>query len=463
MPFSVQNTYVIEKIEKCPVCKNEGRHLYLKDSAYHVSKRDGDQYVVSFEWADPKLASLHPFYFNYWFCTNCYFTEERSHFLKNNSVNVGPLWQSLVDTYKKVAETDEVIRKLGSNINYPIGDFLSALNLHYLALYIQLLPAEYNRDLKKLARYYHRLAWMFRLDNQKSHKNDDEVNLQHFSEKFDAFQSNYMNTLSSLEDFNSWLEKEIETEKKLNHPGWAEYEDQFKNLYKNTSIHLDKIMENIQAYHSLKLEYQKKHGNVYNSHLNEPFGGYSHYHAFLQELSQKWPGLPTTEILALRQTIEYYKAIISSRLMESEKLKLFQIYWMVIQLNFRLEEYNEVLSFGRNLIMRAENFKNAAQRKLKSLEVIKDDRVDQAAIHKQIKKVSEMIKRVSHILKQAQEQKREQEIKLARELYTNHRDLSIEELSALFRQNGISSAIQKIFLEEKKKENKKGIFQIFKL
>jgi len=454
---------VIEKIEKCPVCKSEGRHLYLKDSAYHVSSRDVDQFLKSFEWSDPRLSSFHPFYFNYWFCTNCYFTEERSHFLKNNAVNSGPLWQSLVDAYKKASESDVVIKKLGSNISYPIGDFLSALNLHYLALYIQLLPAEYNRDLRKLARYSHRLAWMFRLDNEKSHQNEDQANLQYFSEKFDAFQSNYMNTLSSFEDLNNWLETEIATEKKLNHLGWAEYEEQLKNLYKNTSTHFNKIMENIQRYYSLKLEYQKKHGSVHNSYLNEPFGEYPHYHAFLQELSQKWSGAPTTEILALRQTIEHYKAIISSRLMESEKMRLFQVYWMLVQLNFHLEEYNEVLSFGRNLIMRAVNFRNAAQRKLKSLEVIKDDRVDQAAIHKQIKKVSEMIRQVTNLMKQTSERKREQETKLARELYTNHRDMSVEELAALFKQNGISPSVQKIFLEEKKKESKKGIFQIFKL
>ncbi len=454
-------TPFIEKKVKCPVCGEESLHIFLKDRTFVIERREEDGFISKYYWVKPEYSryNLHQYFF--WHCVHCKFTEEKSTFLKPPQ-ELTLRQKYLIKRYRSLYQEDPVINHLSRYIRYPYTDFLSQVSLHYLAIYIQQFIGEHEADFLKIARFYHRLYWMFQAAESPTKPNDRTNLVEEYLEYYKLIQSNFVNGLASLEELHQWLDKQIRLEKEQGLSGWINFEEQLGQLYKTMIQHMDDILMRLNEYDKIGSEMRKIVSSESGDQLSTPFHEYGSYIEFLQQVTTYWPTIPLDKQAVIRSAIEAYQDIIRNKILEDKKLKLFQVFKYVIHFYLKLQDYENAFYMTQRLLDKANAFRDAAERRLKRLQVIQDDRVDSRLLAEYIQKTEEVIHQYSLKRDSIQEAKIENDYKKAREIYLNNRNLSLDELRALLLQSHIDDSIVNKICEEKKKESKKGIFQIFK-
>lgn len=451
----------LEKTTKCPVCGKESLHIFLKDRTYVIERREEDGYISKYHWVDPHYTryNLHQYFF--WHCIHCKFTEEKSTFLKKPSELLFRQKQ-LIKKYREVYSKNPVIEHLSRYINYPYTDFLSQVSLHYLAIYIQQVVGESDPDLLKIARYYHRLYWMFQTIETNKNSMERSKIYDEYKKYYEMMQSNFMNALANLEDLNQWLDRQIQLEKEQNVPGWVNFQDKIHQLYQSMTRHMDDVLLRLNEYNKLGNEFREVTMAGSGNLLHSPFHEYPSYLKYISQVQSYWPGVPLDQQTVLKGTINAYRDIIRNKVLEDKKLKLFHVYRLLIFFYLKIQDYENALYTTQRLLDKANAFRDAADRRLKRLQVIQDDRVDAKLLAEYIQKTEDIINKYSNLKTHIRDMKIEWDTQRAREIYMNNRNLSLDELRAKLLQNHIDESVVEKICEEKRKESKKGIFQIFK-
>jgi len=451
-----------EKEAKCPVCGEISTHLYLKDKVYTVNKREDDLFISSYRWAKSDFNRYNLYHFYFWHCPHCKFTEERGEFLKSKTLQaIKPNY--VIKSFKQKAAKDVVISHLSRYVKYPYTDYLSVLTLHLLAIYIQLLPDTYQRNLEKIARYYLRTSWIYHLENGNNSSDDENIFFEEYMKQYEMMQAYFLNALASLEDINQWLEKHISVEKDQNRGGWIAQEETIKNTYSNMTLHMDKILTGLQEYHAIGLNYKKYLGSKIKRQTVQKYYKYDSYMDFLFQIKDKWPSLPLSEHMAIKKAIHYYREIVRSGIFDAKKMKLFNTYKLLAYLSVKIGDYSGAIKILDQLKKRVVAFRDAANRRLQRLEIIKDDRVNENIIKDYIQKSNELLNYIKYKRVKYYEEKIGQDMSKAKKLFNNYRNLPPEELEQLLLKEKICQEVIDQFINERKRESKKGIFQIFKI
>jgi tetratricopeptide (TPR) repeat protein len=144
----------------CPVCKKMYRQRMFRSHVFVPGEQESDQHVLNYRWKTADIERVHPPYYALYYCPFCFYTDltdDFCHAAENNASN----W--ICRTFwKQPDESQHVIELLGRHIDYETITFCSALNLHYLAVFLQFIPQEDIRDEYKLGRLLLRLAWLYR-------------------------------------------------------------------------------------------------------------------------------------------------------------------------------------------------------------------------------------------------------------------------------------------------------------
>lgn len=452
----------IEREAACPVCGKTTTHLFLRDRTFVVEQRENDGFISHYHWIKAEYNRYDLYSFFFWHCPHCKFTEERKFFLKKKS-DLHYKQKALINIYKKTAASDMVISHLTKYVKYPYMDNFSNLSLHLLAVYIQQLPKPHERDLVKIAKYLHRTSWVFRLDSLKSHREDRSALFGEYMKLYEMVQANYMNALASLEEMQQWLEKQFELEKQQNSPLWSDQENTIKHLYSTMTGHMDDILLRLKEYYDLGIRFKKQAAAQDPDSTSSPFHEYESYLDYLLAIKEYWPDIPIDEQLAIRSTIKAYQDIYQGKLYEDQKLKLFHILKTISYLYEKLGDHEKALNTAQILYNKARAFRSAASRRLQRLDIIKDERVDKKMLEDFIRKSIEIIETIDDRIKRLREKKIVTDFQRARDIYLGNRDISPEKLKTLLIKARIDESVIDKFFEEKSKENKKGIFQIFKL
>ncbi len=456
------STPFYEKEVKCPVCGETSTHLYLKDNVYTVNKREDDLFISSYKWAKSDFNRYNLYHFYFWHCPHCKFTEERGEFLKKKSLQViKPNY--VIKSFKQKASKDRVISHLSQHIKYPYTDYLSNLTLHLLAIYIQFLPEGYRRDLEKIARYYLRTSWIYRLEKSSNRTDDENIFFEEYMNRYEMMQTHFLNALASLEDINQWLQKQVSTEKEQNRGGWSAQENAIRTTYLNTTRNMDEILSNLKEYHSIGLNYKKHLGSQSRYKTAQPYFKYDSYTDFLLQIKDNWPSVPLSEHMAIKKAIHYFQEIVYSGIFDSNRMKLFNIYKLIAYLSSKVGDFSNAIDILDQMKEKVITLRNAANRRLQRLEIIEDDRINKNMIKGYIQKSNDLLNYINHKRTTYLEEKISRDISRARKLFNSYRNLSPEELEQLLLKEKICLDVVKQFVDERKNESKKGIFQIFKI
>lgn len=135
------------KSVECPVCGNKFKVKSVKTKAYKMESKDSDFFI--------RYKSINPYFYDVWICQSCGYSSMKPDFYEINpkqidlvKKNLTPKWNSR--QYPDVCDVDTAIEKY---------------KLSLITYYTIEAPSS------KKALNFLKLAWMYRLKNDKSYEN----------------------------------------------------------------------------------------------------------------------------------------------------------------------------------------------------------------------------------------------------------------------------------------------------
>jgi len=160
------------KKHACPVCTTSSPFPTFKVKIYAEKKPEIDKHFQEYTWQDPDFKSYHPPLYYFWHCPSCHFTDSSIDF-PNPTKHSWSNFRTVKEELQFKVQDDKIVKKvvnwLGKGIDYDNISYAMAFKLHLLALYIQNMVEDDDKDTLKLGRYYLRTGWLLREMNEKNH------------------------------------------------------------------------------------------------------------------------------------------------------------------------------------------------------------------------------------------------------------------------------------------------------
>ena len=150
----------VEKETPCPVCGIKYPQTFFRQHLFAPLKMDTDKHVTEYQWLSDDVLRVHPPYYFLYSCPHCSFTDLTNDYLHpdDNMFN-----HDIISAYRNLKpKQHDIVDFLGSHLWYDNIDHPSALNLHFLALFIQLQTKRELQDTHKIGRILLRIAWLYR-------------------------------------------------------------------------------------------------------------------------------------------------------------------------------------------------------------------------------------------------------------------------------------------------------------
>lgn len=148
---------------RCPFCAMESTQRYIKSRMYQAEIIEEDQHVATYKWENPEFAQVRPNFYHIWHCPTCNFCDEKEVFREEDNSG-GKLEMIKEKLLVHSRMPNSLIARLGAAIDFSKDYYTvdSAILAHLLAIYEQELLSINMRQYNKLARFYLRLAWLYR-------------------------------------------------------------------------------------------------------------------------------------------------------------------------------------------------------------------------------------------------------------------------------------------------------------
>lgn len=153
---------------ECPICREENQYDAIRAGAYTEENRDTDFCPTDRHWHHPEYQAINPLTYFMATCETCHYTRELDGAYKN--------WQddSTFKMYRQkqlreghleaLALPDSVLKQLGTHLNVRRFPHETAINKLLLGIIDEQIVAQ--EGALNVARYYLRIAWLFRETGQ---------------------------------------------------------------------------------------------------------------------------------------------------------------------------------------------------------------------------------------------------------------------------------------------------------
>ena len=375
----------IEKEVKCPVCNKGYPQRFFRQRMFVAESKESDQHVVVYKWLSESTKPVHPPFYHFFFCPECYYTDVTEEF-----VNAGKSDTALrvLRAFKNIGDEERVVLELlAHHVNYDTIDFESALNLHFLAILAQTLPPEDMRDAYKIARLLLRAAWLYREHIPGGPGDDKPAELDEMTQAIGAFQA------ALLEAKEQWARVSRMAQDRMHRIDEA--------LYAKCKDHFEKIFAaQFSEFVRLKLACKRAvkgaalDGASANLRLASTFRTYEE---FFEELKTRWPLAPADEIEAMRNAISYFhRALASDPRLDSPRA-YGSVVTVVADLMVRCDDLDGAFSMVRSI------YKSNSDARLQCQQTLRRKDVDEATR----KRLQVQIRRIGDSLQHAAELRRQ--------------------------------------------------------
>ncbi len=383
----------------CPVCGKKSVHLYLRDRQFIIQKRDTDQYPLEVEWYNPKHARFNHLYFFMLYCPHCYFADERQSFL-NPFKHYDTQKFNIIRTIHKERYTyDSFINMVAGHINYPEVDYTSAINIHLLALYIQMGPSdEKYYDKERIARYSHRLAWLYREKVYEGQFTEKEETINEFTVRYENYQTAFLGSLSAFENLKEWWNHEIEAEERNEkEKTLSEFRLELKLAEKEVSRLLDHLLLNNPRIYEIISKFKEKYIKTNELIMDKQYYDYTSFQAYLLQLKKEWPAAPIDGVSALLKAGEYYYKLSQSEAYTGEILKQYNIYKLIIAIYEKLNDDRKQMEVIRIALKSAADYRKKAIGRIGILKERGENASDLIGhIKRSVRRIDEMVNTLNY-------------------------------------------------------------------
>ena len=147
----------------CPICQQPSEQRYLKSKMFQPLEVENDQHVASYQWENPTFAHVRPNFYHLWHCPACHYVDEKEVFRGQDNCG-GKLELLREKTLIATKAPGNLVGRLGQAVR-DRSEFVAvetAITTHLLAVFLQELLSPNMRQTGKIARFYLRLAWLYR-------------------------------------------------------------------------------------------------------------------------------------------------------------------------------------------------------------------------------------------------------------------------------------------------------------
>jgi uncharacterized protein (DUF2225 family) len=157
-----ENPFVPVKV-KCPFCAMESTQRYIKSRMFKEEVIEEDSHVAVYTWENPEFAMVRPNFYHIWHCPTCHYCDEKEVF-RGEDKSGGKLELIKEKLLIHSRMPNSLFAKMGEEIKFDKDVYMvdSAIMAHLLAINEQELLSVNMRQYSKLARFYLRLAWLYR-------------------------------------------------------------------------------------------------------------------------------------------------------------------------------------------------------------------------------------------------------------------------------------------------------------
>jgi hypothetical protein len=322
----------------CPICEKESFQYTLMPNQYSIEEKEEDQHPLKLKWYNPDNQDIKPQYYVLFHCPFCLFTDFEDNFMKSQSI---PNFNSLRTIYTKPNPSkSKVLQVLRSRISYEKMDFVSALFVHLMAIYIyELESREQYKDIKKLARLYHRTAWLYREQKPVAEIGEDDTSNTDIQLNIDSLNA-------SFGDFNKKILPLIDNLKRRVIDLGLKFDDP-KNPYLPALSEFNSLSEQLQkTINKIRIVVTKDKEIIQNTAITNDEGNYEEE---ITKLTDCWPTLPMNERDCLIHAIENYEKMyqkISSNDSLNQQIGIMNV---LTELCLRVNNYTKAFEYLSSL------------------------------------------------------------------------------------------------------------------
>lgn len=326
-----QNISPLESVLVSCFCCGKG-HLTqsLNPQTYRVTASDTDFYPSQRVWLNPKTCDFNPLTFFMQTCPNCFFTVEANGHSTVKSASAG---SENLQQKQQIERHKELLSKSGSEIEKLAGAHRSTADT-FARVVIKFLLGIFDEKLKdhysnyNLARYYLRLAWVFR--ERQNWGNGAAADWPTLGQNLKELSQRHQELLGPAEKLQDLLDKEfltIELDQKKSH---YSYEEILRNLEQGEPAEEERPNE-------IWGRLNQQEGENYN--YFQPSDQGFDLSGFLLELKSIWPGAPLNEQEALKISLSYYNQYFDSLSPLGATPQKIQTAYLIGELFRRTGEY----------------------------------------------------------------------------------------------------------------------------
>ncbi|MBN2308977.1 MAG: DUF2225 domain-containing protein [Candidatus Hydrogenedentes bacterium] len=420
----------IEKPVKCPACRESHPQRYFRQRMFVADEKEADQHVVKYKWLSDTAAPVHPPFYALFYCPHCGFTDTSEDYASTTEQQL-----AVVRAYKDRTEKHEaVIGLLREHIDYETIDFESALNLHFLAILAQLLPAEASRDLYKVGRLLLRVAWLYRertpdvAGNRSIPSVEDALKglrplgtaLQEVRERWDAASQALVRR-----------ETELEHERGAAPEAYVAGRTRVEELFEALGSEIEKM----------KGTCRRDLGGTLDAGAGDdrPFHGFPSHEAFLAKLKGVFPLVPTTERDAMLSAIRYFDRAMSTDARFDSAQAQFGLVSLMADLYFRSGEFDAALQMVRGMYKHAADARLRYQRELRENKEL--DESGRRRITAQIRRANASLSQAGDLRRTLLDKLIDRDLPRIKELVAQNAGASPEQLETILTENGILTAV----------------------
>lgn len=420
----------IEKSVKCPACKQLSQQRAFRSRMFTSQTTESDQHVVSYKWLNQDVKRVHPPHYFLYYCPYCFYTDISDEF---SAQDVTPSYRRIIKSFNNVGEKQrQIIELIGQHVHYDEIDFASALNLHFLAIFGQMLPPSEMQDCYKIARLLLRAAWLYRENRPDA---DDSVHIPSVKEilvVMETLEKAADKTRKSWDNVSKAVEHRAgELEKKLQ----AKPDE---NPYGRHCVSLGKQFDSLFAeLYRLKTTCKRDmSGTLFkgDAHDGGAFFSFPSYEAFFEKLKSVWPFAPADELEAMRGAIDYFQRSISSDSRLDDPNRQFSVVSLIADLMIRCDDIDAALSTVGSIHKSALNNR---QRCMKEMQQKNIDPQTKRRLKAQVQRASASLERAADLRHELLDKLLKRDMPKIKKVVAQHQGAPAEEIENALKQNGI--------------------------
>jgi uncharacterized protein (DUF2225 family) len=370
--MNLDSPFFLIRVE-CPVCGQINEFENIKAGAYTETGRDTDFCPKGIVWANPEYQNINPLLYFMATCPHCFYTHEFNEnfkqWKKNRFFTDNRLSLIREKHGQELRQKESVINRLGEVLDPEGHPFESAVTKLLLGIYDEEMTGKPNA--LDLGRYYLRIAWLYRKEEEKKETVNkvDRLNLRRLEKTLKLLRSHFQNDEEEIYDLEASVEawfsapEGMEGMKQKNERlkikylnGLSKIQEDFSSLQGSLDELLNICVQNQNFFFDSESETTKITLPTFEGLI--PGGGESHlaFAGFLASLQKIWSEIPLDECQAIKSALKYYKQSYRETREVTPKNQKIQSAYLVAELSRRVGDYQEAGSYFREAKKSGQDF-----------------------------------------------------------------------------------------------------------